>query len=43
VKKISGDYRYIDLFWPGIVLVEHKSAGKDLGKAETQPDTPGSN
>ncbi len=36
VKRISGDYGYIDLFWPGIVLVEHKSAGKDLGKAESQ-------
>ena len=36
VKKISGEYGYIDLFWPGIVLVEHKSAGKDLGKAESQ-------
>jgi hypothetical protein len=36
VKKISGDYGYIDLFWPGIVLVEHKSLGKDLGKAESQ-------
>ncbi len=36
VKKISGDYGYIDLFWPGIVLVEHKSFGKDLGKAESQ-------
>src|ERR1700723_3435001 len=36
VKKISGDYGYIDLFWPGIVLIEHKSLGKDLGKAESQ-------
>ncbi len=36
VKKISGEYGYIDLFWPGIVLVEHKSFGKDLGKAESQ-------
>ena len=36
VKKIFGDYGYIDLFWPRIVLVEHKSAGKDLGKAESQ-------
>jgi len=36
VKKISGEYGYIDLFWPGIVLVEHKSLGKDLGKAESQ-------
>jgi hypothetical protein len=22
VRKLSGDYGYIDLFWPGIVLVE---------------------
>jgi hypothetical protein len=36
VKKIFGDYGYIDLFWPRIVLVEHKSAGKDLGNAESQ-------
>jgi MmeI, DNA-methyltransferase domain/MmeI, target recognition domain/MmeI, N-terminal domain/MmeI, C-terminal domain/MmeI, helicase spacer domain len=36
VRKISGDYGYIDLFWPGIVLVEHKSLGKDLGQAESQ-------
>jgi MmeI, DNA-methyltransferase domain/MmeI, target recognition domain/MmeI, N-terminal domain/MmeI, C-terminal domain/MmeI, helicase spacer domain len=36
VKKISGDYGYIDLFWPGVALVEHKSFGKDLGNAESQ-------
>src|ERR1019366_4870583 len=36
VKKISGGYGYIDLFWPGVVLVEHKSLGKDLGKAGSQ-------
>src|SRR5208337_245769 len=36
VKTISGDYGHIDLFWPGVVLVEHKSLGKDLGKAESQ-------
>jgi hypothetical protein len=36
VKTISGDYGYIDLFWPRVVLVEHKSFGKDLGKAESQ-------
>ena len=36
VKGISGDYGYIDLFWPRMVLVEHKSRGKDLGKAESQ-------
>ena len=23
VKKISGDYGYIDLFWRGMMLVEH--------------------
>src|SRR5229473_4928517 len=32
VKKISGDYGYIDLFWPRVLLVEHKSFGQDLGK-----------
>src|SRR5580658_3359766 len=36
VKKISGDYGYIDLFWPGILLVEHKSFGQNLDKAESQ-------
>jgi len=36
VKKISGDYGYIDLFLPGILLVEHKSAGQNLSKAESQ-------
>jgi hypothetical protein len=28
VKKISGAYGYIDLFWPGMLLVEHKSFGQ---------------
>src|ERR1035441_6063056 len=36
VKKISGDYGYIDLFWPGVLLVEHKSFGGSLDKAESQ-------
>ena len=36
VKRITGDYGYIDLFWPGVVLIEHKSAGANLGKAESQ-------
>ena len=36
VKKISGQYGYIDLFWRGMMLVEHKNFGKDLGKAESQ-------
>ena len=36
VKKISGKYGFIDLFWPGILLVEHKSAGQNISKAESQ-------
>ena len=36
VKKLSGNYGYIDLFWKGTLLAEHKSAGKDLGRAESQ-------
>jgi len=36
VRKISGDYGRIDLFWPRQMLVEHKSFGEDLHKAETQ-------
>lgn len=36
VKKLSGNWGYIDLFWPGTCLVEHKTAGQDLGKAFAQ-------
>lgn len=36
VKKISGQYGFIDLFWKGVLLAEHKSGGKDLGKATSQ-------
>ena len=36
VKRISGQYGWIDLFWPGTLVVEHKSLGKDLGKAQSQ-------
>jgi hypothetical protein len=36
VRNLSGDYGYIDLFWRGMLLVEHKSLGKDLGKAQSQ-------
>ena len=36
VKNIRGQYSFIDLFWPKMLLVEHKSFGKDLGKAESQ-------
>jgi len=36
VQRIQGTYGKIDLFWPGIVLVEHKSFGEDLGVATSQ-------
>jgi hypothetical protein len=36
VKKITGQYGYIDVFWRGLVLAEHKSRGKSLDKAESQ-------
>ena len=36
VKNIRGQYSFIDLFWPGVLRVEHKSFGKDLGRAESQ-------
>jgi hypothetical protein len=36
VKKLSGNLGKIDLFWPGKLLVEHKSAGQDLDKAHAQ-------
>lgn len=36
VKNLAGNWSYIDLFWPGTLLVEHKSRGKSLAKAESQ-------
>lgn len=36
VKRISGKYGYIDLFWAGVLIAEHKSRGKDLDRAHTQ-------
>lgn len=36
VKKLSGHNGFIDLFWKGTLLVEHKSQGKDLDAAFTQ-------
>lgn len=33
VKKSDGKGGFIDLLWKGVVLVEHKSAGKDLNRA----------
>ena len=36
VKKLDDKSGFIDLFWPGVLLVEHKSAGKDLADAYDQ-------
>lgn len=36
VRKLSGHWGAIDLFWPGRLIVEHKSADEDLGKAHSQ-------
>ena len=36
VKKLNKADGYIDYFWPGMLLVEHKSKGKDLEKAFIQ-------
>jgi hypothetical protein len=33
VKKSDGKGGYIDLLWKGVLLVEHKSKGKDLDRA----------
>ncbi len=36
VERLGQNRGFIDLFWPGTLLVEHKSAGKDLDAAFTQ-------
>lgn len=36
VQKLSGRDGRIDMFWPGRLLVEQKSAGQDLDKAHSQ-------
>ena len=36
VRRITGQYGHIDLFWKRTLLVEHKSFGQDLGKAQSQ-------
>jgi hypothetical protein len=38
VKKLSGTTGQIDAFWPGMLLVEHKSAGEDLDAAMDQAE-----
>ena len=36
VKKLGGQRGFMDLFWPGVLLVEHKSRGKSLDAALDQ-------
>jgi len=36
VKKLGDKFGYIDLFWKGVLIVEHKSRGKSLDKAYQQ-------
>ena len=36
VKKLNNKQGFIDLFWKGTLLVEHKSGGKDLDAAFSQ-------
>ena len=36
VKKFGGGQGYVDLFWPGVLLVEQKSRGRNLDRAFNQ-------
>lgn len=36
VKKLNDKQGFIDLLWKGVILIEHKSKGKDLEKAYQQ-------
>ena len=36
VEKLDDSSGFIDLFWPGVLIVEQKSAGRDLAKAYEQ-------
>jgi len=36
VVKLDSDNGYIDLLWPGYILIEMKTPGKDLDKAYAQ-------
>lgn len=38
VKKLNNHQGFIDLFWPGMLLIEQKSAGERLQLAESQAD-----
>lgn len=36
VRKLDGKDGYIDLLWKGVLLIEHKSRGRDLDRAHGQ-------
>jgi hypothetical protein len=36
VRKLDGKDGYIDLLWKGVLLIEHKSRGRDLDRAHAQ-------
>ena len=36
VRKLDTQSGFIDLFWPGVLIVEQKSAGRDLTRAYGQ-------
>ncbi len=39
VQRLDNTAGFIDLFWPGVLLVEQKSAGRDLAAARDQAGT----
>ena len=36
VRRLDNRAGFIDLFWPGVLIVEQKSAGRDLSRAYGQ-------
>jgi len=36
VRNLAGNFGFIDLFWRGTLLVEHKSKGQNLDRAQAQ-------
>jgi hypothetical protein len=38
IKKLDGNWGFIDVLWKGKVIVEHKSRGKNLGEAKKQAE-----
>ena len=38
VRKLDNRHGFIDLFWPSVLLIEQKSAGRDLEKAKAQAE-----